>query len=77
MVLLFRFGGLYLDSDVITTKPLIMPDQKKYGDSFVIAQNDWEINNAILKFSVGHPFVNYQLERMVRITIIIRTTIKQ
>ena len=54
LVLLYRFGGVYMDTDVISYRSLD-------GIGVTIGLEDpWVINNAVMSFPRGHAFV-YQL----------------
>lgn len=54
LVLLYRFGGVYMDTDVISYRSL-----DGIGVS-VGLEDPWVINNAVMSFPRGHAFV-YQL----------------
>ena len=65
-LLLYKFGGLYLDLDVVITRPF---DEDDLPNNFAIAQNepDFLINGAIMKFEKNSCFLKYHLFNMVNI----------
>ncbi|XP_067125307.1 lactosylceramide 4-alpha-galactosyltransferase-like [Centruroides vittatus] len=51
IVLIWKFGGIYLDLDVVVLKPL-------YNiNNFAIIQDKSTVNNAIFRFDQGHNFL--------------------
>ncbi len=59
LVLLMRFGGVYLDTDVVSLRPL--PKDER---NFLVAHETNNVNNAIMRFSRRHPFVNFTLSQL-------------
>ena len=53
ILLLYLYGGVYFDLDVISLKEF----NEKLPINFVIAKDSGNLNNAILSFSKGHPFL--------------------
>ena len=62
MLFLYKFGGLYMDLDVITTRSF---DQESFPRSFGIFQSGKEVNNAILKFEKHSCLLKYHIKNMV------------
>ena len=62
MVLVYKYGGLYMDSDAITAQPI--PTDTSF-QNFVINDGMFVLNG-IFKFARGHPYVQLVLEKMVR-----------
>ena len=62
--MLYLFGGLYLDSDVITIKPLPHESVQDF-ENVTFEVEDKMTNNAVLKFQRDHPFIKSSLEEMV------------
>ena len=62
LLLLYKSGGLYLDMDVITIKPL---NQNSFPKNFAISISDGRVNNAILKFEKNSCFLRYHIKNTV------------
>ena len=60
MILLHKFGGTYLDNDIISLEAV--PEDPT---DFIVAESREKVNNAVLKFSNGHSFLWDALARMV------------
>ena len=56
MYLMFKYGGFYLDTDVI-----VISDRFRYLRNVLGKQGPHEVNDAVLQFSRGHPFMAYSL----------------
>lgn len=60
LVVLLRYGGIYLDTDVELLKPL---DDLLYNTCFMGAENDNTVNTGlILGAEANHPFIKSHLE---------------
>ena len=61
VVLLYEFGGLYLDLDLITMRrlPPIIPS------NFAVGIFHGNVANAVMKFSKGHPILLHYMRLMV------------
>ena len=68
ILLLYLYGGVYLDLDVISLKEF----NEKLPINFVIAKDSRDLNNAILRFSKGHPFLQLLVSEIVSIAWIKR-----
>ncbi|XP_072331049.1 lactosylceramide 4-alpha-galactosyltransferase-like [Scyliorhinus torazame] len=53
IALLWKYGGVYLDTDIISLKPL-----KLHNFSFICSQSKNYANGAALGFNHNHPFAN-------------------
>ena len=62
MLLLYKIGGLYMDMDVITTRPF---DESWFPKNFAMFQSRQHINGAILKFAKHSCFMRFHMENMV------------
>lgn len=61
LALLYRYGGAYFDTDVLSLRPL-GPDEP----NFIGVERDSVLNNAALGFSQRHPFLERAIQRFVR-----------
>ena len=61
LLLLYLYGGLYFDLDVISVNKI----PNKLPDNFVIAESQSFVNGTILKFSKHHPFLSFLMEEVV------------
>ena len=61
ILLLYLYGGVYFDLDVISLKEF----NKKLPINFAIAEDSEKVNNAILSFSKGHPFLRLLMSEIV------------
>lgn len=61
-LVVFKFGGLYLDHDVIALKP--MPENET---NFICLVRPDRVASAIFQLNKGHPLLKLTLERMVRL----------
>ena len=68
ILLLYLYGGAYFDLDVISLKEF----NEKLPINFVIAKDSADLNNAILRFSKGHPFLQLLMSEIVSIAWIKR-----
>ncbi|KAB7506647.1 hypothetical protein Anas_00666 [Armadillidium nasatum] len=59
-LLLFKYGGIYLDMDTIVLKNL------EKEENFVGLEIDEHINSAIMGFRKGHPLLNDCIEEMTK-----------
>ena len=65
LVLVFKFGGLYLDSDIVTVKPI--PKSKDFGNAIMVQGGDVIINNAVIQFSKKHRFLYTAVDILVKV----------
>ena len=59
---ILQYGGIYMDSDVITIK------RNQYIDQFanVLVTERHDLSNAFIKFEKGHPVVEKTCQNFVR-----------
>ncbi|XP_059474882.1 lactosylceramide 4-alpha-galactosyltransferase-like [Neocloeon triangulifer] len=62
LVLIWRFGGAYLDLDVISFKSL--SPELLQNPNLVAPMNSERLNNAFLQFRQGHPLVEGFIKRL-------------
>ena len=62
VLVVYKFGGLYMDTDVLTLKA--NPTDSKFHN-VVFDQGGDYANGAILRFSRGHPFLQLALQTLV------------
>lgn len=74
LLLLFRFGGTYLDNDVITNKAA---PKEETNPAFAIGEDDVTINNAVMRFSANHTFAKLLLDKMASPLLINRIEFKK
>ena len=63
VLLLYLYGGMYFDLDVISVGRV----PKHIPTNFAVAESTGFVNGAILKFSKGHPFLSLLMEEIVSI----------
>lgn len=63
LLLLWRYGGVYVDTDVAALRSWEAYMQS--SAAFIGLQNDKELNGAILKFPAQHPLLYHLMERLV------------
>lgn len=65
--LLYTYGGMYLDIDAVSLG--VIPDKisekSKFPTNFGVAIFYGNVNNAVMKFQKGHPFLMEYMELMV------------
>ena len=59
LLFLYFHGGLYMDTDIILVRPLDSLTKNAFG------YQDQTLNNAIIMFDKGHPFLKLCLEQFV------------
>ena len=68
--LLYTYGGMYLDIDAVSLG--VIPDKisekSKFPTNFGVAIFYGNVNNAVMKFQKGHPFLMEYMELMVSST---------
>ena len=80
LALLYRFGGVYFDTDMLSLRPLLDsgagqeaagpaptgPAWPPAAVNFIGVERDSVLNNAAIGFSARHPFVELAMRRFVR-----------
>ena len=61
LVLMYNFGGMYLDSDVLFLKTLPVEN----NSNFIAAEEKNGLNNAIMRFESRHRFLRMAMTKMV------------
>ena len=61
--LLYKFGGLYLDADVITIRR--NHEIAKVSQDLISAVNSTKLGSSVLSFGAGHDFIKASLEELV------------
>ena len=59
VALLKLYGGVYLDSDAVSIRPLPVDDR-----NFVVIETSESIANGLLKFQLDHPVIKQVLEQL-------------
>ncbi len=55
-----RFGGVYLDSDIIVLRTL-----PELPANYIVAEDDRSVNAAVLRFHKGHALLLHALKELV------------
>jgi hypothetical protein len=66
LALLFAYGGVYLDSDILTLRPLDVAQQNGRIVATVGLESAEYLNNAVLAFPPRHPFLHKAIENFLR-----------